>query len=324
MRNDTSRPRFDLTAFGESMLRLSPPAGETLETAARLDAHVAGAEGNVLCALAQVGFRCGFGGALPASALGRRVARAYRACGVVVPPPAAPADARLGVYFLQPCPAPFAARATYDRRDSAAARAAPDDLDWDFLLAARAIHLTGVTAAISPRGRACVESALEKARRAKMTIGFDVNHRALLWDEKTARETLTPMIRGVDVLFCSRRDAARIFECDDEDARAAIAQLAKKTGARQIAMTDGARGAFACANGEIRFFPAPTAAIVDRVGAGDAFAAGVWSGILGGSGFFAGLPVGIVFAARALTQQGDIATVCADDLSPPPPVDFVR
>ena len=89
-------------------------------------------------------------------------------------------------------------------------------------------------------------------------------------------------------------------------------------------MTDGARGAFACANGEIRFFPAPTAAIVDRVGAGDAFAAGVWSGILGGGGFFAGLPVGIVFAARALTQQGDIATVGADDLSPPPPVDFVR
>lgn len=323
MPSENPHPRFDLTAFGECMLRLSPPPGEALETAARFDAHIAGAEGNVLCALAQVGFRCGFGGVLPASPLGRRVARAYRACGVDVPPPAAPADSRLGVYFLRPGVAPFAARAFYDRRDSAAARAAPDDLDWDFLLSTRAMHLTGIAAAISPQGRACVETALEKARQAKIIVGFDVNHRALLWSEKEARAALTPMLDGIDILFCSRRDAARIFECRDEDSAAALARLAEKTGARQIAMTDGARGAFAFVDGETRHFPAPQTQIVDRVGAGDAFAAGVWSGILGGGGLFAAAPRGIAFAARALTQKGDIAALDEEDLSPPPG-DFVR
>lgn len=316
--------RFDLTGFGETMLRLSPPLGETLETAAQFDAHIGGAEGNVLCALAQLGFACGWSGALPRGALGRRVLRTYRACGVDVAAVYGGGagggknqqknsqSSRLGTFFLQLSAPPVPARIVYDRKNSAAALAAADVWDWNFLLDARAIHLTGITAALSPANARAVQTAMEKARRRGLLVGFDVNFRRLLWGAAAAKKTLLPLVKNADLLFCSRRDAAEVFSCDG-DAAAALKQLAKLTRARYIVMSDGENGVNAADGGDVKFFPAAAVQIIDRVGCGDALAAGVWSGVLQND-FFGGVQNGVLLAARALGQKGDIVTVSPEDL----------
>jgi len=316
--------QFDLTAFGESMLRLSPPAGETLERAARFDVHIAGAEGNVLCTLAQLGFACGWSGALPDSPLGRRVERTYRACGVSVSKVDSGKESRLGSYFLQLSSPPFPARATYDRGNSAAANAAAGVWDWDFLLNTRAIHLTGITPALSKANCQAVRTAIMKAKEKGVVVGFDVNYRQLLWSAEEARKTLSPMIADADIVFCSRRDAVNIFECGDNDTADVLEEFAGKTGAKRAVMSNGEHDACAREDNQTRIFPVPKVTVVDRVGCGDAFAAGVWSGILKNDDLFGGVNAGIALAARALGQAGDIAVVTPDDLIIPPSADIVR
>lgn len=316
--------RFDLTAFGESMLRLSPPLGETLETATRFDVHIAGAEGNVLCALAQLGFSCGWSGVLPNSPLGRRVRRTYQSCGVSVAAIDGGTESRLGTYFLQLSPPPFSAQAFYDRRHSAAACAAADVWNWEFLLDTRALHLTSITTALSAANCSAVQTAIAYARKRGIIIGFDVNYRRLLWDAETARKTLLPLLADVDVVFCSRRDAEHVFGCIGNDTAAVLTQFAELTGAQRVVMSDGDSGVCAREDNDARTFSVPKTTIVDRVGCGDAFAAGVWSGILKDDDFFGGIKSGIALAARALTQSGDITIVAPGENTVLPTPDIIR
>lgn len=307
-----TEPRFEVASIGETMLRLSVAIGHRLDDARTLDVEVGGAESNVCVALARLGRRVAWAGRLPESALGRNVLRALRADGVDVSATILAPGERLGTYFIELATAPRASQVVYDRADSAAANMRPEQLDWATLLDTRILHLTGITAALSPGCYEAVAEAIRRARAAGVTVSFDVNYRARLWDAATAGARLRPLIAEADILFCKSADAALLFGCAGEP-REQMARLRALTGASAILCTYGERGAKLLAGERFLEQPALPVQIVDRIGSGDAFAAGVLDGALDGD-LAAGLRRGVALAAIALSQHGDRALTTRAEL----------
>ncbi len=295
---------FDLTTIGETMLRLSVPAGTRLEMASTLDARPGGAESNVAALLARLGQRTAWCGALPASPLGRLVANHLRLAGVDLDGIAWRAGGRLGTYYVEFAAPPRPTQVLYDRADSCAAQLSPDQVAWDHLLKTRLLHLTGITPALSTSCREIVAEAQRRARHAGIPISFDVNYRAKLWSPANAAETLTPLMTGADLLFCSRADATRLFAIAGSDEEMVMA-LGKRMHAGVTVMSIGADGAMAWDGRNVLHAPAVPATVIDRPGAGDALAAGVIYGWLGGD-LALGLRYGTLLAALALSQYGDM------------------
>lgn len=301
--NDSRAPRFDVVSIGESMLRLSVPIGRRLDDARTLDVEVAGAECNVCFALARLGRRCGWVGRLPDDALGNNVLRALRADGVDVSAVRRAAGERIGTYFIEFASPPRPIQVIYDRANSAAARMTPDDVDWSYVLDTRILHLTGITAALSKSCYAIVEQAIRRAHSAGVTVSFDVNYRAKLWDAAAAGARLRPLIAQADVLLCKGSDASLLFGCQGEP-RELVTALKSLTQARAVLCTFGERGAALLVGDEFVTHAALPVQIVDRIGSGDAFAAGVLDGLLDGD-VREGLRRGVALAAIALSQFGD-------------------
>jgi 2-dehydro-3-deoxygluconokinase len=180
----------------------------------------------------------------------------------------------------------------------------PDEVDWDSLLDTRLLHLTGITPALSPACHEIVSEALSQAKQRGIPVSFDVNYRQKLWTKTEAQETLTPMMREVELLFCSARDAKNLFDC--KGTMQEIAQCMLDIGhAKYAVITVGDEGALLWDRKEWLHEPARPTQMIDRLGAGDAFAAGVIHGWLDGD-MKAGIRYGVTLAALALSQLGDM------------------
>ncbi len=297
-------PRFDVTAMGEIMLRLSVPAGERLELARALDVHPGGAEGNVLAALACLGHRTAWCSGLPTDATGRLIARHLQMTGIDLSCVQWFAEGRTGLYFLEFADPPRNVDVVYDRADSCAARLTPAQIEWDRLMDTRHFHVSGITPALSPSGLECTRTALQEARARQVTCSLDINFRAKMWTPTAARAVLAPLAAEVDILFCSQGDAETVFTLagTPEQVLGSLGQLAP--GAR-IVMSQSDQGIWAVEQGQTLYEAARPVTIVDRLGAGDAMAAGVIHGFLDGD-LAAGLRYGALLAAMVLTQHGDM------------------
>jgi 2-dehydro-3-deoxygluconokinase len=304
---------FDVTTAGEIMLRLSVPAGERLEYAGRLNVQPGGAESNLVALLARLGRRTAWAGALPASALGRLAANQLAAAGVDLGGVHWCAEGRMGTYYVEFSLPPRPIQVLYDRADSCAAQMTPEQADWPRLLDTRLLHLTGITPALSPSCRRLIVEALRRARAAGVAVSFDVNYRQKLWSAAEAAAVLAPMLEQVDLLFCGHGDAQRLFGCAAEPARA-LEQLAGQTAARTLVMSIGDAGALAWQAGKVLQVSAVPAGMIDRLGAGDALAAGVIHGWLDGD-LARGLRMGAVLAALALSQHGDMVVTTPDEVA---------
>lgn len=305
-------PLFDVTTIGEVMLRLSVPAGYHLETTTSLDLRPGGAEANVVGALAQLGRRTAWVSALPSNPLGRLVANHLRVAGVDLRGVVWHSSGRIGTYYVEFAIPPRPISVIYDRADSCAARLGPEQVDWDFLLDTRLLHVTGITPALSLDCRAVVGEAIARAKSAGVRISFDINYRQKLWSESEARDVLTPLIRQADLLLCGQTDARRLFGCAGA-AEEIVRTMAEQTGVRQVVVAFGAQGVVAWDGMSLHHQPATPATIVDRLGAGDALAAGVIHGWLDGD-IVGGLRYGVVLAALALTQHGDLVVTTAEEV----------
>jgi 2-dehydro-3-deoxygluconokinase len=304
-------PSFDVTAFGETMLRLSVPSGTRLADARSLDVQVGGAESNVLAALAGLGRRCRWLSALPDNDLGRAVTHELNAHGIDTSA-VRRSGARVGLYFVEFAVAPRSIEVIYDRAGSAVSRLDVDDVDWDALLDTRILHTTGITAALSEGCHRIVLEACRRARERGVTTCFDVNYRSKLWSPETARERLEPIFRHVDVLVCGEGDAATVFGLrgtPDE----VLAGLHTLSGAERVVLTRSRLGSATLVDGGLVQVPAREAEIVDRLGAGDAFAAGVLDGVLDGDPV-AGMRRGSVLGALALGLDGDMVRTTRAEL----------
>ena len=306
-------PQFDLAAFGESGIRLAAADGRRLENAAALEVHAVGAEGNVAAVLAGLGRKCAWISALPDAPMGRRVAREYRARGVDVSGVTWRQAGRAALFFTEPAAPPLPARVEYDREHTAIREMTPDELNWEHILNAKFLHLTGITPALSESCRHCVLEAAQRARESGVQVSFDLNYRAQLWTPESARRALNPIMSLADIVFCPKGDAQRALEMGG-DAEDIAKNLAKTTGAKWVVVSDAGRDIIGWENGKILRQPARKASALDRVGAGDALTAGVLDGLLDGD-FASGLARGAVLAAAAMGQRGDIVSVSRDELN---------
>ncbi|HKI98564.1 MAG TPA: sugar kinase [bacterium] len=304
--SDSAVPRYDVVTWGETMLRLSAPRGEPLEATPALEVAVGGTESNVAIALARLGRPAAWVSRLPANPLGRRIARDIAAHGVDVSHVLwADAAEKAGLYFIEPGAAPRPNLVLYERRDSAVARLQPDALDYAFLASGRVLHLTGITPALSEGCRAAWLRSAREARAAGRRVSLDVNYRAKLWSPAAARETLEAALGHVDVLFSGLCDLTLLFGLP-EDAEAAARTFAAAYGVPLVVVTLGDQGALAWEGDTERLQRAPVVPtdVQERIGAGDAFAAGFLHGWLERD-VAHGLHCGNALAALKQTWRGD-------------------
>ncbi|MBP6210648.1 MAG: sugar kinase [Anaerolineales bacterium] len=310
--NESKRtPRFDFVSLGESMLRLSVPTGRRLDDTRMLDMELAGAESNVSVALARLGWKSGWFSRMPDHALARAIIRALRSDGVDVSSVKYVSDERLGTYFIEYATPPRATQVIYDRANSAASHMTIEDVDWNYLLDTRILHLTGITAALSDNCYELLAEAIQRAKSSGVLVSFDVNYRAKLWSASTAGEKLRPLIEQADLLLCKGADASSLFGCKGEP-RQLMNELKALTHAKAIFCTFGDQGAALLSGDQFMSQPAVPVQIIDRIGSGDAFAAGVLDGLLTGGVTLSninvladGLRRGVTLAAIALSQFGD-------------------
>jgi 2-dehydro-3-deoxygluconokinase len=296
--------RFDVTTLGEMMLRLSVASGTRLELASHLDVYPAGAESNVVSLLARLERNTQWMGALPKNPLGRLAANHLRLAGVDLDGIIWREEGRLGTYYVEFGAPPRGIQVTYDRAHSCASELQPDQINLDSLLSTRLLHLTGITPALSKSCREIVLEALHRTKEAGIPVSFDINYRQKLWSETEAGETLGQFMKGVELLFCSQADAMRLFNCAGTMHEVAQTIL-ERSQAHYVVVTFGEQGALSWNGEEWLHEAARPTQIIDRLGAGDALAAGVIHGWLDGN-LRNGLRYGVTLAAMALSQFGDM------------------
>ena len=220
----------------------------------------------------------------------------------------------MGLYFLEYGSPPRPVRVLYDRRDSAMSQLVPDEVDWTLVRGARMVHLSGITAALGENLRAVLRRASAEARAARVPLSFDVNYRSRLWSAKEARDFLTEILPGVRYLFIGSDDAETVFELSGAPERV-LEGLARFAPAATIALTLGEAGSAVLGEGAVRR-PSRlyTVTTVDRVGAGDAYAAGFLWRVLQGRSVQEAVDAATALAALKCTIWGDIALVGPGEL----------
>jgi 2-dehydro-3-deoxygluconokinase len=305
-------PRFDVTTFGEAILRYSVPAGQRLENTVRLDVYAGGTEANVTTLLARLGWKCGWISALPRSPLGRRASTVFSTSGLDLSAVRWSDQHRMAVCYVEFSVPPCPTQVIYDRATTCFSNMTRADIDWDYLLDTRLLHLSGLTAALSSSVHEIMHDAIQHARDKGITTSLDINYRERLWTPEQARKTLEPLMRQVGMLFCSRSDAARVFGFNGSPERI-VQQLGEYTSAGLLITSLSSDGIIGWDRTHFYHQPASTVTVLDRIGAGDAMVAGVLHHWLQGD-FGRGLRYGAVTAALALSQYGDQVITHRDEL----------
>lgn len=294
---------YDVVTLGETMIRLSPSGYRRLEEAETLECRIGGSESNVAVALARLGLATAWLSKLPENPLGQFVSRRLSSLGVDVSHVVWSPEGRAGVYFIEPGSPPRPTRVLYDRAGSAASTMAPAEMPWDVVRAARHLHLSGITPALSASCRAVAARAVAEARAAGASVSLDLNYRSKLWSPAEAAAALGELIPTVDLLVSTAADAALLFDLGGS-ADAIARSLRDHFQVPAAVVTLGAEGAAACHDGGYHTAACFPATEVDRVGAGDAFDAGLIYGYLQGD-LSKGLSYGMAMAAIKHSIPGD-------------------
>ena len=321
-----------IVCLGEVLLRLGAPGHEPLLRSPRLETSIGGAEANVAIALASLGVDTALVSTLPANPLGDACLGELRRHGVDASG-VARAPGRLGLYFLTHGAMLRASTVVYDRAGSTFAEADPALYDWSrFLTGASWLHVTGITLALGPRCEQAVAAALRAALASGVQVSFDCNFRPSLWAgrEPEARRLLAATARQADLLFANSADAELMFGLDTktrrgaERVRAAAAGLfAECPRLRWLAGTNrvvhGAdrhelSGYLADHGNLVESDTHALDGIVDRIGAGDAYAAGVLYGLTQGLDPQACVTFATALAALKHSVPGDFISVAAKDV----------
>ena len=317
MRDAVGKPAFDLITWGETMLRFSPPSGVSIESAPIMEVGVGGTESNVAVAMARLGKRVCWVSRLPENPLGRRVAAEIAAHGVDTSHVLWAPGERMGVNFIETASAPRANVVIYDRAGSALANLKPDELDYGLLASGAILHLTGITPALGPGCRAAWLESARRARAAGRTVALDINYRAKLWSPDQAQAALEEILPHVSVVLGALRDVQLLFGMP-KDPEQAVQTFAAAYRLPLAVLTLGAEGALALSAqgpeaGQPLRHPAFPTGVVDRIGAGDAFAAGFLFGWQE-KDVAHGLRCGTALAALKQTYRGDITWSTREDL----------
>ena len=286
-----------IVTFGEIMMRLNPEGYTRFVQAERFEASYAGGEANVAVSLANFGLDAAFVTKLPANPLGEAARNAVRRFGVETKD-IVWGGPRLGVYFVEKGASQRASKVVYDRAGSSIALARRGDFDWAKILkGVRWFHFTGITPALGGDLPAICLDALKWCRAHRITVSCDLNYRGKLWTKAEAGACMEKLVPYVDVLIANEADAADVFGIvgkgsDVERGRldkagyvSVAEQLIARFGCKKVAITlrtslsafdnlwagmlYDAKAKKAVFSTEYKLH------IVDRVGGGDSFAAGL-------------------------------------------------
>ena len=292
---------MSILTFGEIMLRLKAPGHERFFQSPMLEATFGGGEANVAVSLANFGMDAEFLTVLPQNEIADACIRELRYFGVGTKK-IVRGDGRVGIYYLEAGANQLPSKVVYDRAYSSIALAKPGDIDWDNAFAGVSwSHITGITPAISESAMALSLESVKEAKKRNITVSCDLNYRKNLWKYgKTASEVMRELTRYVDVAIANEEDVQKSLgitvdvsvesgELDREKYRALGDRVLKTyPDLRCIAITlresrsADWNGWAACLNDGKDFHVSRTYEIrdiIDRVGGGDSFAAGLIYGL---------------------------------------------
>jgi 2-dehydro-3-deoxygluconokinase len=312
----------DVITFGEAMVRLSPPNFRRLEQARSLDVQVGGAELNTAVALSRLGRSAAWVSRLTRNPLGRLIANHAREASVNTEHVVWTDEDRVGVYFLEFGAAPRASSVVYDRKGSAIAAIRPGMVDWAALFQnTRWFHVTGITPALSSAAAETTREALQAARAARVMVSIDLNYRSKLWCQDEAYRWMHPFMQLCDVLITTEEDTEKVLRICGKDYEEVARKLADAYPLQAVAITlresplvwKNTWTAIAFGKGQLLRTRTYEVEIVDRLGAGDSFAAGLIHGLLDGD-LQKGLDWGVAASALKHSIPGDFAWVNREEV----------
>lgn len=306
-----------VVTFGEIMLRLNPSGFERFLQADAFLATYAGAEANVAVALAGFGVDTSYVSKVPAHEIGQAAVNALRRFGVSTEHLLRGGD-RLGVYFLEKGASQRGGKVIYDRAGSAIATARRDEFDWPRIFdGADWFHLTGITPALSGELAGAALDAVRCAKDMGLTVSMDLNYRAKLWSREQAREVLAGILPYVD--YC--KDPFW-YEDGERDVPTLVGRMMRDFALRGVIVTereahsasDHTWGATFYTEGKAYASRKYEMHVVDRVGGGDALAAGWIYALL--NGYDPQATVEFATAAGCLKHsiEGDFNLVSVDEV----------
>lgn len=267
----------EVVTAGETMILGVPAMPGRLRHAAGLELKIGGAESNVAIALSRLGVSAGWVSYLSADEPGQIVLDRIRAEGVDTSRVRRLEEAPTGLYLRERVGAEV--RIYYYRRGSAASKMGPEAFDADYLRGAAFLHLTGITPALSADCRAFIVWAAQQARSSGVRVSFDVNYRSKLWSAAEAKSFTEEVLPLVDLVLVGDEEARALWGRDDKEF---LREFSEGAGVQEVVLKRGEKGSLVLSEGRTLEQPAFSVAVVDPIGAGDAFNAGYLAGHLWG------------------------------------------
>ena len=323
-----------IVTFGELMLRLAPEGYLRFLQADRFQATFGGGEANVAVSLANFGDDAAFVTKIPAHEIGQMAVNSLRRFGVdtslIVR-----GGKRLGVYYCEKGASQRPSKVIYDRADSAIATAAASDFDWDKILSgADWFHFTGITPALGAGVAAITLEALKACRAKGVPVSCDLNYRKKLWTREEAGRVMATLMPYVDLCIANEEDAGDVFGIHAPETditggklsldgyRAVAEELTRRFGFKKVAITmrgslsasDNTWGGLLYEGGKLYSSKNYTIHIVDRVGGGDSFGAGLIHSILAGKDAQSALEFAVAASCLKQAVEGDYNMVSEQEV----------
>lgn len=323
-----------IVTFGEIMLRLAPENYLRFVQADRLEATFGGAEANVAVSLANFGEDVAFVSKLPTHEIGQSAINSLRKFGVDTSFVARGGE-RVGIYYCEKGASQRPSKVIYDRAGSAIATATGDDFDWDKIFdGAKWFHFTGITPALSDTLSGIVLQAVKSAKEKGITVSCDLNFRKKLWSKEKAKEVMSEICKYVDVCIANEEDAKDVFGIEaentdiesgklNEQGYVSVAkQLVDKFGFKAVAITlresisanDNYWSGMLYTDGKAVFSRKYAMHIVDRVGGGDSFGAGLIHSLLAGKNATDAIEFAVAASCLKHSIEGDYNMVSKEEV----------
>lgn len=315
---------FDLISFGEVMLRLSAPNKEKISQSEIFEKNCGGSEFNVASGAANLGIRAAIVTKLPKNKLGHFISRRIRYGNVsddyVVWDDSD--EKRLGIYYYESGVYPRKSAVVYDRANASVCSLKLSEIPDDIYEKTRVFHISSISLALNPYLRETALEMIKLMKRSGAAISFDVNYRASLWSEEEAKATIEKILPMVDILFVSEETSRRMLQRTgslDEIMKGyadtygcKIVATTRREVVSPIKHNFGSRVYY-----DGNFYEEPhykSIEVIDRVGSGDAYVAGVLYGILAKGDVEAAMAYGNALSAIKNTVSGDMSISSIDEV----------
>jgi len=323
-----------VVTFGEIMLRLAPEGRCRFIQTASYGATYGGGEANVAVSLANFGVDAAFVTKLPKHEIGQAAVNTLRQFGVDTSSIVRGGN-RVGIYFLEKGASQRPSKVIYDRAHSAIAEAEQKDFDWKRIFeGASWFHFTGISPAISDNAAAITADACKAAKEAGLTVSCDLNYRKNLWPREKAGTVMSGLMQYVDICIANEEDASDVFGIHAEDTDVSSGKishagyenvakaLTQRFNFKQVAITlresisadDNNWGAMLYSDGKAYFSKKYAIHIVDRVGGGDSFGAGLIYGMLQKMPLQESLEFAVAASCLKHSIEGDFNQVSTDEV----------